>query len=139
MRLLLVEDEVDLANALALWLRAAGYAVDLTGNGLRAWELAEATEYDLLILDLNLPGLDGLEVCRRVRANRPSVHILMLTARDQLTDRVLGPTQARTTTWSSRSITGSWPRAFGHSRDAIRVPVRRYSSIAISGWILSSR
>lgn len=90
MRILIVEDELDLANALARRLRQQGYAVDIAEGGERGWELGEIYDYDLLILDLNLPDMDGLEVCRRLRASRPDLLILMLTARDRLTDKVAG-------------------------------------------------
>jgi len=90
MRLLIIEDECDLANALARGLRRQGYAVDIALHGQEGWEMAMVNEYDLLILDLNLPEMDGLEVCRRLRADKPGLLILMLTARDQLEDRVIG-------------------------------------------------
>jgi DNA-binding response OmpR family regulator len=89
-RLLVVEDELDFAQALARGLRQQGYAIDVALDGAQGWELAEVNEYDLLILDLNLPGMDGLEVCRRLRANQPSLLILMLTARDRPDERVAG-------------------------------------------------
>ncbi len=90
MRLLLVEDEIDIASALAAGLRRQGYAVDIAEDGHQALELAGVTDYDLLILDLNLPNMDGLEVCRRLRASCPSLLILMLTARSQPQERVIG-------------------------------------------------
>jgi DNA-binding response OmpR family regulator len=90
MRLLLVEDEIDIASALAAGLRRQGYAVDIAADGQQALELAGVTDYDLLILDLNLPNMDGLEVCRRLRASCPSLLILMLTARSQPQERVIG-------------------------------------------------
>jgi len=90
MRILVVEDELDLANALARGLRQQGYAVDIAVSGEDGWELGEVYDYDLLLLDLNLPDTDGLEVCRRFRASRPDLLILMLTARDRLTDKVVG-------------------------------------------------
>jgi DNA-binding response OmpR family regulator len=89
-RLLIVEDELDFAQALARGLRQQGYAIDVALDGVQGWELAEVNEYDLLILDLNLPEMDGLEVCRRLRASRPSLLILMLTARDRPDERVRG-------------------------------------------------
>jgi DNA-binding response OmpR family regulator len=90
MRLLLVEDESDFAQALAKGLRQQGYAVDIATNGKQGFELVTINEYDLLILDLNLPEVDGLEVCRRVRASGLSLLILMLTARGQPDERVAG-------------------------------------------------
>jgi DNA-binding response OmpR family regulator len=90
MRIVVVEDESDIADALARGLRHEGYAVDVTGDGPDALELAAIHDYDLLILDLNLPGIDGIDICRRLRASHPALLILMLTARSQLHERVLG-------------------------------------------------
>lgn len=90
MRLLVIEDEPDLAHALAKGLRHQGYAVDVALDGVEGWELGETNEYDLVVLDLNLPEMDGLEVCRRLRLSRPSLLILMLTARSQPDERVVG-------------------------------------------------
>lgn len=90
MRILIVEDELDLANALARGLRQKGYAVDIAANGEKGWELGEINEYDLVLLDLNLPKLDGLEVCKRLRSSKPEMLILMLTARSRLEDKVVG-------------------------------------------------
>ena len=90
MRILVVEDEKDLADAIARGLSLQAYSVDIAYDGLKALELTEINIYDLLILDLNLPGIDGLEVCRRIRANDSQVGILMLTARAGQDDRVIG-------------------------------------------------
>jgi DNA-binding response OmpR family regulator len=90
MRLLVVEDGLDIAHAVAKGLRQQGYAVDVAYDGEQGWKLAEVNEYDLLILDLNLPKMDGLELCRRLRASRPSLLILMLTARSLPDERVTG-------------------------------------------------
>lgn len=90
MRLLLVEDERDLADALALGLRREGYAVDVASDGESGLELASINSYDLVILDLNLPDIDGLEVCRRMKDERSSQLILMLTARARPEERIVG-------------------------------------------------
>jgi DNA-binding response OmpR family regulator len=90
MRLLVIEDEPDIASALEKGLRQVGYAVDIALDGESGSELALVNDYDLLILDLNLPGVDGLEVCHRVRAECPSLLILMLTARSRPDERVAG-------------------------------------------------
>ena len=93
MRVLVVDDEVDLVDALARGLRREGYAVDLAYDGDEALEKTAINEYDLLCLDITMPGTDGREVCRRVRAGElvgPQPRILMLTARDGLDDRVAG-------------------------------------------------
>lgn len=90
MRLLLVEDDVPLAQALAQGLREQGYAVDHAEDGQSALDLVELEPYDLVVLDWMLPGLDGVEVCRRMRARGSQVPVLMLTARDAVSDRVEG-------------------------------------------------
>lgn len=90
MRVLVVEDEVDLADAVARGLRNEGYAVDVAYEGLEALEKAAVNAYDLVCLDLNLPGTDGLDVCRRLKATEDGPRVLMLTARDSLEDRVTG-------------------------------------------------
>lgn len=90
MKLLIIEDEIDFANALARGLRKQGYAVDLAADGEQGLELAEVNKYDLLILDLNLPSMDGLEICRRLRAAQPQLLLLILTARSRLEDKVSG-------------------------------------------------
>jgi DNA-binding response OmpR family regulator len=92
-RVLVVDDEVDLVEAVARGLRREGYAVDVATDGDEALEKVGINEYDLLCLDINMPGRDGREVCRAVRADdtiRPQPRILMLTARDALDDRVAG-------------------------------------------------
>jgi DNA-binding response OmpR family regulator len=93
MRLLVVEDEVDMAEAVAKGLRREGYAVDIATDGAAALERLAYTEYDLLCLDLTIPGVDGREICRRVRAGETAsteARVLMLTARDGIDDRVAG-------------------------------------------------
>jgi DNA-binding response OmpR family regulator len=90
MRILVTEDEKDLADALAKGLERQGYAVDVAYDGEESLRLAEVNNYDLLVLDLNLPKVDGMEVCRRLRDSGSSIGILMLTARAGLGDRVNG-------------------------------------------------
>jgi len=90
MRILITEDEKDLAEALARGMRQQGYAADIAYDGEEALVMAEVNDYDLIILDLNLPKIDGVEVCRRIRASGSPVGILMLTARSGLDDRVDG-------------------------------------------------
>ena len=88
MRLLLVEDEKKLSELVARALRAESYAVDVAEDGMRGWELAQAYEYDLIILDLMLPQLPGEEVLRRIRRTNQRVPILVLTARSATEDKV---------------------------------------------------
>lgn len=86
----MVEDEKDMADAVARGLVRQAYSVDIAYDGIKAMELAGINCYDLLILDLNLPGVDGLEVCRRIRATDSRTGVLMLTARAGQDDRVTG-------------------------------------------------
>jgi DNA-binding response OmpR family regulator len=90
MRILVIEDEKDLANAIAKGLRKQGYAVDVAYDGEEALFMVDVNDYDLLVLDLNLPKVDGVEVCRQVRTSGTSIGILMLTARSGLDDRIKG-------------------------------------------------
>ncbi len=90
MRILVVEDEKDMAEAIASGLRKQGYAADIALDGEEALRSFEVNEYDLLLLDLNLPKVDGIEVCKKIRAGGSSTGILMLTARSGLDDRVNG-------------------------------------------------
>ncbi|GAA2602834.1 response regulator transcription factor [Streptomyces axinellae] len=88
-RILVVEDDPTIVDAIARRLRAEGFQVQTAGDGPAAVDTAEAWQPDLLVLDVMLPGFDGLEVCRRVQAQRP-VPVLMLTARDDETDMLVG-------------------------------------------------
>jgi len=88
-RILVVDDEPAIVDAVAYALRREGFAVETVGDGREALEAARATPYDVLVLDLMLPGLSGLDVCRSLRAES-DVPILMLTARDAEVDRVVG-------------------------------------------------
>jgi DNA-binding response OmpR family regulator len=88
MRLLVAESDEALSVFLRQGLEAEHYAVDVARDGAGAMELASASEYDLVILDLNLPGLDGLDVLRRLRARGASFPILILTNKNRVEDRV---------------------------------------------------
>jgi DNA-binding response OmpR family regulator len=90
MRVLLVEDEPHAARLLAKGLREQAYAVDVAGAGPDALYHAAITDYDAIVLDVMLPGLDGFEVCRELRRNGSSVPVLMLTARDAVEARIAG-------------------------------------------------
>ncbi len=90
MRLLLVEDDDRIAKPLAEDLRHQQYVVDLAADGLAGWDYAEAIDYDLILLDLMLPKLDGISLCKRLRAKGYSGFVLMLTAKDTTGDKVLG-------------------------------------------------
>jgi two-component system, OmpR family, copper resistance phosphate regulon response regulator CusR len=90
MRLLLVEDDARIARFVAKGLREQAYAVDVTANGDDALYEAAINSYDLVILDVMIPGRNGFEVCRELRRARQRMPILMLTARDAVEDRVSG-------------------------------------------------
>jgi two-component system copper resistance phosphate regulon response regulator CusR len=90
MRLLIVEDEQDAAIMLAKGLREASFAVDLAFDGSSALEKMHVNAYDAVILDLMLPGMSGLEVCREIRGAAIQVPILMLTAQDAIGQRIAG-------------------------------------------------
>lgn len=89
-RILIVEDEVDLANLIEITLINAGFTVVKANEGRTGLELALSGSFDLIMLDIMLPEVDGLEICRQVRVNDPSTPIVMLTARDTETDRIMG-------------------------------------------------
>jgi two-component system, OmpR family, response regulator len=90
MRILIVEDEPKLARLLARGLREEGHAADVAASGEEALWMAEAVPYDVIILDVMLPGIDGITVCLHLRAAGLTTPILMLTARDTVPDRVRG-------------------------------------------------
>jgi two-component system, OmpR family, response regulator len=90
MRVLVVEDDPKLAALLGRGLREEGVATDVTGRGEDALWMAGSTDYDALVLDVMLPGIDGFEACERLRADGVSTPVLMLTARDAIEDRIAG-------------------------------------------------
>ncbi|MDQ1735237.1 MAG: two-component system, OmpR family, response regulator [Pseudonocardiales bacterium] len=90
MRILVAEDDVRMASMLRRGLAEDGYAVDIVGDGLDAVWQATEVDYDAIVLDLMLPGADGFEVCRRLRAANRWSPVLLLTARTELRDRVQG-------------------------------------------------
>jgi DNA-binding response OmpR family regulator len=90
MRLLLVEDETRIARFVARGLQEQAYAVDVVTNGNDALYQVEINDYDLIILDVMIPGKDGFGVCRDIRARGKRMPILMLTARDAVDDRIAG-------------------------------------------------
>ncbi|HEY0581700.1 MAG TPA: response regulator transcription factor, partial [Chloroflexota bacterium] len=90
MRILVVEDEHKLASVLKRGLEEHGYAVDLAYDGDDGLAMTTAAPYDLIVLDVMLPGLDGLSLCNQLRAQKMHMPVLMLTARDAVDDRVAG-------------------------------------------------
>src|SRR6202162_3558476 len=89
-RLLVVEDEKRIADFLCRGLQGAGYAVDTAPNGTTALEFVHATDYDLVILDIMLPDIDGMQVLEKIRNRKVGPPVLILSARDTLDDRVRG-------------------------------------------------
>src|SRR5919197_2896274 len=90
MRVLLVEDDARLAGAIRRGFEAEGFAVDVAPEGEEALWRAQATAYGAIVLDVMLPGIDGIETCRRLRATDVWSPVLMLTARDAVSDRGAG-------------------------------------------------
>jgi DNA-binding response OmpR family regulator len=90
MRLLLIEDSERLQRSLSTGLRKSGYAVDIAGTGPDGLWHAESHDYDVIVLDIMLPGLDGLSVLKRLRERGKDTHVLLLTAKDTVADRVTG-------------------------------------------------
>ncbi|MEJ2257758.1 MAG: response regulator transcription factor [Woeseiaceae bacterium] len=89
-RILVIEDERDIAELIRLHLDDLGHRVTITADGHNGLRTASAGSWDLIILDLRLPGIDGLEICRRLRRNSDAVPILMLTSKSSELDRVVG-------------------------------------------------
>ncbi|QPA58632.1 response regulator transcription factor [Lysinibacillus sphaericus] len=90
MKLLLVEDEAVLSRIISKGLKKSGYDVDTAFDGKEALELFEINEYDLIILDLNLPKMDGIEVLEQIRVQNEDVKILILSARSAIHDKIMG-------------------------------------------------
>ncbi|HEY9601043.1 MAG TPA: response regulator transcription factor [Allocoleopsis sp.] len=90
MRILLVEDDRILAEVVEEFLSDRRHTVDIVSDGEVAWEQIQTLNYDLILLDLMLPKLDGIQLCQRLRAHRNSIPILMITARDTSTDKIAG-------------------------------------------------
>src|SRR5512133_3337261 len=133
-RVLVVEDERTIAESVAARLRAEGFAVDLAHDGPGAVARARAIRPDLVVLDIMLPGFDGLEVCRRIQAERP-VPVIMLTARDDETDLLVGlavgaddcltkPFSVRELAARVHALLRRMERALAASRDEPPPPIR---------------
>ncbi len=90
MRILVIEDEEKIANAIKRALELQKYAVDVAYNGTDGLDLAVGEKFDLIVLDLMLPGIDGLTICKRIRNEGITTPVLMLTAKGQVSDKVTG-------------------------------------------------
>lgn len=104
MKILIIEDDKEINEALKEGLEDESYAVDSCLDGEDGYHTAMAEEYDLIILDVMLPSMNGFEVCQKLRAEKNTTPILMLTARGQSQDVVKGSIMGQTTTWQNRSI-----------------------------------
>ncbi|MBI4097259.1 MAG: response regulator transcription factor [Candidatus Levybacteria bacterium] len=90
MRVLVIEDEHKIANAIKKGLAHESYAVDVVYDGVEGYDMASSEQYDVIILDIMLPGMDGIEICKKLRAQNIHTPILMLTSKSQVEDKVLG-------------------------------------------------
>lgn len=90
MRVLIAEDEISTAKALKILLEKARYSVDIVHDGLQAWEYVSLSTYDVVVLDIMMPGLSGLEVLNKIRKNHITVPVMLLTAKSEIEDRVAG-------------------------------------------------
>lgn len=90
MRLLIIEDDLKIAEALRSGLEQEGYVVDISNDGEVGYDLASEEDYDLIVLDLMLPKMDGIEICKKLRQEGKKIPIIMLTARGEIEDRVNG-------------------------------------------------
>ena len=113
MHILLVEDDPTIADSVTRALKSQGHAVDWTNKGEPVAKTLERDPYDVLILDVGLPGIDGFEVLRRVRSRRNTIPVLILTATTRLTIASMALSSAQTTIWSSLS---RWPSFWPESK-----------------------
>ena len=131
MRLLLVEDDERIARFVAKGLRENAYAVDVAANGEDALYRVGINNYDLIILDVMIPGKNGFEVCRELRANGTNLPILMLTARDAVEDRIAG-----LDTGADDCLTK--PFEFGELLARLRALLRRRSEVLPSKLVVGN-
>ncbi len=129
MRILVVEDEERIARFLKQGLEEESYAVDIVNDGSSALDWVAETTYDLILLDVMLPGLNGFEVCRLLRSRGVTTPLLMLTARDDVDDRVSG-LDAGADDYLSK------PFAFKELLARVRALTRRTATVATSNTIL---
>lgn len=118
MRILVIEDEKKVADFIRRGLKEEGYAVDVSYNGQEGQFMASTNEYDLIILDLMLPQTDGITICKKLRADKISTPIIMLTAKDSMQDKVTGLD-------SGANDYLTKPFAFGELLARIRVLLRK--------------
>ena len=134
MRILLVEDERGIADFVERALRAQGHAVEIAGDGAEGEHRALAGDPDLVILDVMLPGRNGVEVLREIRGAKPALPVIMLTARAEVADKVAGLDAGRPTTSPSRSRSRSCWRACARTAHAGADARRPSSAPRASRW-----
>lgn len=135
MKILIIEDEILLADSLRAMLEGKGFSVEAVHDGETGAEYAETGVYDLLILDVMMPGMDGYQVARQVRAKRCGTPILMLTAKSSLEDRIEGLNAGAdyylTKPFDARSC---WPASVHCSGGRVRRSTRSRSATRRSIW-----
>jgi DNA-binding response OmpR family regulator len=105
--ILLVEDNRSLSEVVGEYFENKGFGVDYAGDGMDGYRLATKNSYDVIVLDLNLPRMDGLQVCRKLRdEGKVATPVLMLTARDAVSDKVLRVDSPRTPPGQQRGVSG---------------------------------
>ncbi len=90
MRVLVIEDEYKIASAIKKGLHRESYAVDIVHDGIGGYDLASSEQFDVIVLDIMLPGMDGIEICKKLREQQIHTPILMLTSKSQIEDKVVG-------------------------------------------------
>ncbi|NOX97941.1 MAG: response regulator transcription factor [Nitrospirae bacterium] len=122
MRILLVEDEKKVASFIKRGLKEKGYAVDVSYDGEEGLFMAESNPYDLIVLDIMLPGENGIVICRQLRKKKVNVPVLMLTARDEVEDKISGLD-------SGADDYLTKPFAFGEFLARVRALIRRKNNV----------
>lgn len=128
MRVLIAEDEVEIARALKILLEKNKFSVDIVHNGNDAWDYILQIEYNVIVLDIMMPGADGLEVLRRIRGRKMAVPVLLLTAKAEIEDRVTG---------LNAGADDYLPKPFASSELIARVKALSRRSMNYSGNILT--
>src|SRR5512143_1004759 len=140
-RILVIEDDKDIAHLVELHLRDAGYEASLAFDGKAGLESALSNKFDLIILDLLLPGMDGIEICRRLRSSSPYTPILMLTSRSSELDRVLGleigADDYLTKPFSIRELLARIKALF-RREEALRSPPDKQNIVAVGGLVIDT-
>ena len=129
--ILIAEDEQRIASFIDKGLSANGFAVTIVGDGPSAFEYARTGDFDLMVLDIGLPGMDGFEVLRRLRSEGHRVPVIVLTARSSVADTVAGWRVGPTTIWPSRSDSRSCWLVSGYDWRRRASPTPPYCHVAV--------